>query len=78
MNIFGLEVIGMCGGIYNLVICVCLKLMYMIGGYVQLVWGFNYYGIVGLNCDEFIMICKMKNVNWLDDEGCDQVQEVKK
>ncbi|EPV4566629.1 hypothetical protein, partial [Escherichia coli] len=26
----------------------------------------------------FIMIRKMKNVNWLDDEGRDQVQEAKK
>ncbi|WP_244596130.1 hypothetical protein, partial [Escherichia coli] len=25
-----------------------------------------------------IMIRKMKNVNWLDDEGRDQVQEAKK
>ena len=44
----------------------------------QLAWGFNYYGTVGSNRDEFIMIRKMKNVNWLDDEGRDQVQEAKK
>ena len=50
----------------------------MIGGYAQLAWGFNYYGTVGANRDEFIMIRKMKNVNWLDDEGRDQVQEAKK
>ncbi len=50
----------------------------MIGGYAQLAWGFNYYGTVGSNRDEFIMIRKMKNVNWLDDEGRDQVQEAKK
>ncbi len=49
----------------------------MIGGYAQLAWGFNYYGTVGSNRDEFIMIRKMKNVNWLDDEGRDQVQEAK-
>ncbi len=49
----------------------------MIGGYAQLARGFNYYGTVGSNRDEFIMIRKMKNVNWLDDEGRDQVQEAK-
>ncbi|MFP1495887.1 hypothetical protein ACLB1Q_05795 [Escherichia coli] len=50
----------------------------MIGGYAQLAWGFMHDGTVGSNCDEFIMIRKMKNVNWLDDEGRDQVQEAKK
>ncbi len=40
--------------------------------------GFNYYGTVGSNRDEFIMIRKMKNIAWLDDEGRDQVQEAKK
>ncbi len=49
----------------------------MIGGYAQLAYGFNYYGTVGSNRDEFIMIRKMKNINWLDDEGRDQVQEAK-
>ncbi|HAH9076338.1 TPA: respiratory nitrate reductase subunit alpha [Escherichia coli] len=57
---------------------VCPKPTHMIGGYAQLAWGFNYYGTVGSNRDEFIMIRKMKNVNWLDDEGRDQVQEAKK
>ncbi|EMQ5144914.1 hypothetical protein WHA58_005013, partial [Escherichia coli] len=56
----------------------CPKPTHMIGGYAQLAWGFNYYGTVGSNRDEFIMIRKMKNVNWLDDEGRDQVQEAKK
>ena len=44
----------------------------------QLAYGFNYYGTVGSNRDEFIMIRKMKNIAWLDDEGRDQVQEAKK
>ncbi|MEN1543950.1 hypothetical protein AAIH37_36135, partial [Pseudomonas aeruginosa] len=66
------------GGIHNSVTRVCPKPTHMIGGYAQLAWGFNYYGTVGSNRDEFIMIRKMKNVNWLDDEGRDQVQEAKK
>lgn len=43
----------------------------MIGGYVYLVYGFNYYGIVGFNRDEFVVVRKMKNIDWLDGEGND-------
>ena len=78
MNIPGSEVTGMRGGIHNSVTRVCPKPTHMIGGYAQLAWGFNYYGTVGSNRDEFIMIRKMKNIAWLDDEGRDQVQEAKK
>jgi nitrate reductase alpha subunit len=38
----------------------------MIGGYAQLAYGFNYYGTVGSNRDEFVIIRKMKKVDWLD------------
>jgi nitrate reductase alpha subunit len=48
----------------------------MIGGYAQLAYGFNYYGTVGSNRDEFMVVRKMKNINWLDGEGR-QVQEAK-
>ncbi len=75
MNIPGSEVTGMRGGIHNSVTRVCPKPTHMIGGYAQLAYGFNYYGTVGSNRDEFIMVRKMKQVNWLDDEGRDQVQE---
>lgn len=78
MNIPGPEVTGMRGGIHNSVTRVCPKPTHMIGGYAQLAYSFNYYGTVGSNRDEFIMIRKMKNINWLDDEGRDQVQEAKK
>ncbi|PJW22518.1 hypothetical protein, partial [Escherichia coli] len=71
-------VAGMRGGIHNAVTRVCPNPTHKIGGYAQRAWGFNYYGTVGSNRDEFIMIRKMKNVNWLDDEGRDQVQEAKK
>ena len=47
----------------------------MIGGYGHLAYGFNYYGTVGSNRDEFVVVRKMKNINWLDGEGNDQVQE---
>jgi nitrate reductase alpha subunit len=74
----GFEVTGRRGGIHNSVTRVCPKPTHMIGGYAQLAYSFNYYGTVGSNRDEFIMIRKMKNINWLDGEGRDQVQEAKK
>jgi nitrate reductase alpha subunit len=43
-----------------------LKPTHMIGGYAQLSWGFNYYGTVGSNRDEFIVLRKMRNVDWRD------------
>ncbi|HDG1720735.1 nitrate reductase subunit alpha [Kluyvera ascorbata] len=78
MNIPGSEVTGRRGGIHNSVTRICPKPTHMIGGYAQLAYSFNYYGTVGSNRDEFIMIRKMKNINWLDDEGNDQVQEAAK
>ena len=78
LNIPGSEVTGRRGGIHNSVTRVCPKPTHMIGGYAQLADSFNYYGTVGSNRDEFIMIRKMKNINWLDGEGRDQVQEAKK
>ncbi|MFC4703968.1 hypothetical protein ACFPAA_09880, partial [Paraburkholderia caffeinitolerans] len=41
---------------------------HMIGGYAQLAYGFNYYGTVGSNRDEFLLVRKMKNIDWLDSE----------
>ena len=66
MNIPGSEVTGRRGGIHNSVTRVCPKPTHMIGGYAQLAYGFNYYGTVGSNRDEFIMIRKMKNIaGWM-------------
>jgi nitrate reductase alpha subunit len=50
----------------------------MIGGYAQYSYGFNYYGTVGSNRDEFVVVRKMHNVDWLDGEGNDYVQEAVK
>ena len=38
----------------------------MIGGYAHLSYGFNYYGTVGANRDDFVVIRKMKSLDWLD------------
>jgi nitrate reductase alpha subunit len=36
----------------------------MIGGYAQLAYGFNYYGTVGSNRDEFVVVRKLPKVEW--------------
>jgi len=65
-NVPGSEVTQNRGGIHNSVTRVVLKPTHMIGGYAQLSWGFNYYGTVGSNRDEFIVLRKMRNVDWRD------------
>ena len=72
MNTPGSGITGQRGGIHNSVTRVVLKPTHMIGGYAQLSYGFNYYGTVGANRDEFVVIRKMAKVDWLDgplDEG---------
>jgi nitrate reductase alpha subunit len=44
----------------------------MIGGYAQLSYGFNYYGTVGSNRDEYVVVRKMAKVDWLDTPTPDQ------
>lgn len=39
----------------------------MIGGYAQQSYGFNYYGTVGSNRDEFIIIRKcIRSIGWMN------------
>ena len=52
------------GGIHNSVTRTCLKPTHMIGGYAQLSYGFNYYGTVGCNRDEFVVVRKQENIQW--------------
>ncbi|CUB06312.1 MULTISPECIES: nitrate reductase subunit alpha [Tepidiphilus] len=66
VNTPGSEVTGLRGGIHNSVTRVCPKPTHMIGGYAQQSYGFNYYGTVGSNRDEFIIVRKMAKVDWLD------------
>lgn len=58
------QITGKRGGIHNSVTRVSLKPTHMIGGYAQLSWGFNYYGTVGSNRDEFIIVKKMQKIDW--------------
>ncbi|MBC7166737.1 nitrate reductase subunit alpha, partial [Phenylobacterium sp.] len=66
VNTPGSEITGRRGGIHNSVTRTVLKPTHMIGGYAQLAYGFNYYGTVGANRDEFVVIRKMNKVDWLD------------
>jgi len=66
VNVPGSEVTGQRGGIHNSVTRAVLKPTHMIGGYAQQAYGFNYYGTVGSNRDEFVIVRKMRKVDWLD------------
>lgn len=68
VNTPGSEVSGTRGGIHNSVTRAVMKPTHMIGGYAQQAYGFNYYGTVGCNRDEFVIVRKMDKVDWLDNE----------
>ena len=67
VNTPGSEKTGLRGGIHNSVTRATLKPTHMIGGYAQQSYGFNYYGTVGSNRDEFVIVRKMNKVDWLDE-----------
>jgi nitrate reductase alpha subunit len=71
VNTPGSEITGVRGGIHNSVTRAVVKPTHMIGGYAQQSYGFNYYGTVGSNRDEFVVVRKMDRVDWLegDDES---------
>ncbi len=58
------ETSGFRGGIHNSVTRAVVKPTHMIGGYVQQSYGFNYYGTVGSNRDEFVLVRKMEKIEW--------------
>ena len=66
VNVPGSEQTGQRGGIHNSVTRTVLKPTHMIGGYAQQSYGFNYYGTIGTNRDEFVIVRKMTKVDWLD------------
>ncbi|MBF5002768.1 nitrate reductase subunit alpha [Diaphorobacter caeni] len=69
INTPGSEISGTRGGIHNSVTRIVLKPTHMIGGYAQYSYGFNYYGTIGTNRDEFVLVRKMRRVDWLDEES---------
>ena len=66
VNTPGSEIMKTRGGIHNSVTRTCPKPTHMIGGYAQQSYGFNYYGTVGSNRDEFVIVRKMAKVDWMD------------
>lgn len=66
VNVPGSQITGLRGGIHNSVTRAVLKPTHMVGGYAQLSYGFNYYGTVGSNRDEFVIVRKLSRVDWLD------------
>jgi len=66
VNTPGSEITGTRGGIHNSVTRTCPKPTHMIGGYAQQSYGFNYYGTVGSNRDEFVIVRKMAKIDWMD------------
>ncbi len=74
VNTPGSEITGNRGGIHNSVTRAVLKPTHMIGGYAQQSYFFNYHGTVGSNRDEFIVIRKMSNIDWMDEESGDAMR----
>ena len=66
VNVPGSQITGQRGGIHNSVTRTLLKPTHMVGGYAQLSYGFNYYGTVGSNRDEFVIVRKLNKIDWLD------------
>jgi nitrate reductase alpha subunit len=66
VNTPGSEIMKTRGGIHNSVTRTCPKPTHMIGGYAQQSYGFNYYGTVGANRDEFVIVRKMATIDWMD------------
>jgi len=59
VNVPGSEITHARGGIHNSVTRAVVKPTHMIGGYAQLSYGFNYYGTVGSNREEFEIVRKI-------------------
>ncbi|MGR9053245.1 MAG: molybdopterin dinucleotide binding domain-containing protein, partial [Gammaproteobacteria bacterium] len=68
INTPGSNTSGKRGGILNSVTRVTVKPTHMIGGYAHLSYGFNYYGTVGSQRDEFVVLHKIpdREIDWLE------------
>ncbi|HKY03109.1 MAG TPA: nitrate reductase subunit alpha, partial [Burkholderiales bacterium] len=74
VNVPGSEITNARGGIHNSVTRIVVKPTHMIGGYAQLSYGFNYYGTIGTNRDEFVIVRKMNKVDWMDEPAEKEAQ----
>ncbi len=67
INTPGSKRTGQRGGTHNSVTRIMVKPTHMIGGYAQLSYGFNYYGPIGSQRDEMIIVRKAGEVEWYED-----------
>jgi len=68
VNVPGSNTTGKRGGILNSVTRVVVKPTNMVGGYAQLSYSFNYYGTVGCQRDEMVVLHKIEDqdIDWLE------------
>jgi nitrate reductase alpha subunit len=68
INVPGSNTTGKRGGILNSVTRITVKPTHMIGGYAQLSYGFNYYGTIGSQRDEYVILHKVEDpdIDWLE------------
>ncbi len=68
VNVPGSPSTGKRGGILNSVTRVIVKPTNMVGGYCQLAYGFNYYGTVGCQRDEVVILHRVDDqaIDWLE------------
>ncbi|MDH5722587.1 MAG: nitrate reductase subunit alpha [Alphaproteobacteria bacterium] len=71
VNTPGSKITGARGGIHNSVTRTTIKPTHMIGGYAQQSYGFNYYGTVGSNRDEFVIVRKIEDqdIDWMEGQN---------
>jgi len=69
VNVPGSNTTGKRGGILNSVTRITVKPTHMIGGYAQLSYGFNYYGTIGSQRDEYVILHKVEDqdIKWLEE-----------
>ncbi|MGH8260329.1 MAG: hypothetical protein ACREUG_11625, partial [Steroidobacteraceae bacterium] len=48
----------------NSVTRIVMKPTHMVGGYAQLSFGLNYYGTIGSNRDEMVLVRRLDGVQW--------------
>jgi nitrate reductase alpha subunit len=68
VNVPGSNTTGKRGGILNSVTRTVVKPTHMIGGYAQFSYFFNYYGPIGSQRDEYVIVHKIEDgdVDWLE------------
>jgi nitrate reductase alpha subunit len=62
-------------GIHNSLTRIIPKPTHMIGGYAQLSWGMNYYGTIGSNRDDSVVIRKLETVDWMQERAPEAIAE---